>query len=405
MTPQQEAAQLALSVNVRGTPSAAGAHVRQVLNHFRSNPDKVFRTVEEGLATPAGAQQKTVRGPSGPMSYQAALTELTSSGAKHYNDHEVSNVGMTTLNLRFFTTAEPYKSLLADQGFLKWCLAVDVLKDVEETQPIPASIAQHKLTTRISTITNTFSGTTFDLTVGSLLEKAWVHPALFEAVTPNNNTRSLEQYIEKKKHGADAVYRPIAEAVMGVAASLRVVSTPASPLDRPYDPARWTDYIKLFDRLLERIREIPPRVLDTGDGTVMYSEDSGSSAPVRHWGFEALLNELGSVAGAADFATRLATSQDVFLNGGLAHFLWDRFHLTPALRQEAPVQIGDESLTYAQALRKTMELFANGVTAENALAAEQLYLRLRWIQDWYEGEAQSKLSLGVQGKTIQDPSA
>ncbi len=254
---------------------------------------------------------------------------------------------------------------LENPHFLTWCLA---LISKEDDEKVPMEKRCTIFCDPIDSVPSGYRG--FRISLKWMLNQIMsLHPILLETVTPRRDPLPIESYIRRKKslppfHGALSRSGAEVRAQYG----LKEVAV-RRPLDLPYNPHDWVSYRELYKNIVATLRQNLP----------LQANDWHLYARENDFGFSAMLEDIG---GSPDeplesLAKKFANSI-VSLEGAHAYKVFDRYHFTRGLLEEFPNQL----------FAKTIDLLANppGVTPENAIMAEQLYVRLRWVQDWYNND-------------------
>lgn len=212
--------------------------------------------------------------------------------------------------------------------------------------------------------------------------------ALLESLPLNGPDREgyLETYVKRKNINNFG-------AILGAVSTASTLfnSTPFDlpkprRIDQPYSPESWENnkVAHLLSSVVTEIENIP--IEDLLKNNAQYTPEQLTEQSRQ--GFIMLCEKMlldPSQCSLEELVERIA-STPYLLDPGISHFLYDRIHLLAALRDRTPltafplkggqvVHIGEIMMALVEHISK------KGVSVENAIAAEQLYIRITHLAD------------------------
>ena len=222
------------------------------------------------------------------------------------------------------------------------------------------------------------------------------HPVLLEKL-PTNQTenktldtllpRGKEAYLEEYQRRAniEETFLPIFHAIDQAYASL-IGEKPAfttssdSEFNKPYDVEKWKDdYQKIFNKVEDLIAQKEETTLFSLIAEHYNPADLKSQILNSFWelakGEKLQVNEMT----ADELATQLAKSS-LFLDQTISHLFYDRLHLLLALKShDLTIKTQEGEVALNTIIHKIIHSFAQGISTENSIAAEQFYIRILQI--------------------------
>ncbi len=341
----------------------APTHIDAIIERLNSKSAERDKLVE------AGRKETTSLEDGRTLTYPEALNVLKEDIAAYYKRNALV-LGMTGTHMKLLAETPERLALVAlltDGDLLRWCLALSSQQDQE-------SAGFAKQDCFFCSVYNPASKRHFYITLSSLLRELLSVPkTLLAMVMPNEDpSPPLEAYIERRE-GHINLKSLLDNAILALSGSGMASQSflgALGPLDLPYSPGAWGIYQGLYRNIVAALKE-----------NLSIEEDEGNCfASKNEFGFDALMASIGATSPSEPLESRARRllNSIVALEGAHAHHVFDRYHFVAGLMDPVANPL----------LEAAIGLLANppGVTRENAIMAEQLYVRLRWVQNWYNRE-------------------
>jgi hypothetical protein len=221
------------------------------------------------------------------------------------------------------------------------------------------------------------------------------HSALLEKL-PNNlepKTNSslanqvifLNEYI--RRSNIEETFLPILTAinqaykeVLGKAPDLTIQHT-EDKLNAVYESKNWKeDYSKIFNAILDMVdKKSDQELLDLMASHYTPAELKGQALD----GLKDLATKenLQIEEMTVEELVHAITTSFFLLDPKISHLFYDRLHILAALKSDAPIPTKDGDITIRDLMLAIMNSFKEGVTENNAIAAEQFYLRMALLYE------------------------
>jgi hypothetical protein len=215
------------------------------------------------------------------------------------------------------------------------------------------------------------------------------HPALLEKL-PNNlkpKTESplasqvifLNEYIRRSK--VEETFLPILTAINQAYEKVLNKAPDLTPrkeakLNIAYESKNWNDhYLKILSAILDVVDK------KSDDELLKLKATRYSPADLKSQtldGFKILMKKenLQTKDMTVEQIIHAITTSFFLLDPMISHVFYDRLHILAALKSNAPIATLDGDITMRDLMLGIMNSFKEGVTEQNAIAAEQFYLRM-----------------------------
>lgn len=215
------------------------------------------------------------------------------------------------------------------------------------------------------------------------------HPVLLESLPLNNATIAnlsndhLKEYQERKniQETFVPVLKAIDKAYEEVYGHPPILNDKPHPLDEPYDIKQWGKYKKVCDQIVDHIKDKDETSLFKLESN--YTPDQLKKQVKK--GFNRLfkLMKIDPTKLSLDEVVDKILSSHEILDQGVSHILYDRLHLLVALRsQDLKVSLKDGEVAIGDIFLRAFEkLGSEGANVNNAIAAEQFYIRMMMIAE------------------------
>lgn len=214
------------------------------------------------------------------------------------------------------------------------------------------------------------------------------HPVLLEKLPLNTNANYIgkEEYLENYLNASqiDQTFLPVIKAIEQAFAQLTheepsSVAGEESLFNQPYSPEKWqNEYQLLLKSVMEKIAQQDELDLLKLKASQNTPEDLRGQALA---GLQFLMDkeQITSSSLSPEQLSAKVASSTYLIHPFVSHLFYDRLHLAAILKDQAGKSViptAQGNLSLRDLVLKIMESFSSGVTLENAIAAEQFYLRL-----------------------------
>jgi hypothetical protein len=212
------------------------------------------------------------------------------------------------------------------------------------------------------------------------------HPVLLALTSKQGRLKYLREYLRRTK--INLTFLPVLKAIESAYEILlkqkpSPLSLKPSLFNQPYDPKKWKkEYLEIFHKVMEFVDNKDEREL------LKLIANQFSPSALKHQvetGFRILLECEAKSANemTLDEIVKYITECDYLLDHRINHMFYDRLHLLAALKSDAvhSIQTKTGSVSLRDLMKAIIQSFEKGVNEENAIAAEQFYLRIIQIYE------------------------
>lgn len=201
----------------------------------------------------------------------------------------------------------------------------------------------------------------------------------------HHNIRYLREYLRQSKGSSvTRVFHAIEMAYEFLLHHKPLPCTPTSSLfNQPYDSALWkTRYADLLNKIIEKIDATEEEALLK----LIANQYTNKQLKEQCFhGFNTMMQNANVKPENihVNEIIKTITYGDYLLDQKISHFFCDRIHLTAALKSSSsyPIKYRGGFLSLRTLMLKIMKSFQRGVNEDNAIAAEQFYLRIIQIYE------------------------